>query len=588
MDFAQQVKAQIDIVDVVRQYVPLKRIGSTQSHLGLCPFHNEKTPSFRVHSDHQFYKCFGCGKGGDVFRFVQEIENMSFYEALRLLAERYGIPMPRRAEFADEATKQRASLHQMHEEAAAVFHSGLETAEGRLAMAYLERRGVRREEIETFALGYSDRQGHTLTRRFEKQYPPDVLESSGLVSRRQDGTGYYDRFRHRLMFPIHSESGKVIGFGGRTLGDDEPKYLNSAETPIYRKSYVLYNLHRAKDAIRKSGFSVLVEGYMDVIGVWAAGVQQVVATCGTSLTTQQVQALKRHSTHIVVNFDPDTAGANAAERSIQVLLDEGMHVRILELEGGLDPDEYCREQGADAYQNALSRATGYFQWLANRARTRFDMKTSEGRSEGLQFLLPSIHRVTDKMERVALADEVASYLGIEKGLVLESFRRAAGDRKETRLRPVAEAVPFSERALLHLLLTDASARELLVPRLRSLDLVDEFATRRAFHVLFALHESAAPVTFSEIDARLEGADKERFATVVLADDTGTEVFSLEQGEACVHALEMRAQRIFASDLKRRIREAERSGNLQQAMQLMEDLNRLQSSRPGVQLTAEQS
>ncbi|MGH9657354.1 MAG: DNA primase, partial [Bryobacteraceae bacterium] len=355
-------------------------VGATQSYTGLCPFHNEKTPSFRVHSNHQFFKCFGCGIGGDVFKFVMEIERLSFYEALKALAEKQGLEMPRRSEYADAETKVRAAVYRATELAEAAFRASLGSEAGAEARAYLERRGVSAESIERFGLGYAERGGQTLARLLDREgLTGEQKEQSGLLLRRQDGS-FYDRFRHRLMFPIHNESGKTIGFGGRALGEnDEPKYLNSPETPIYRKSFVIYNLHRAKDGIRKADRTVLVEGYMDAIGVFAAGVGEVVASCGTALTTPQVQSLKRHSGRLVVNFDPDTAGSNATEKSIQMLLAEGMSVRVLELDGGLDPDEYVRQRGAEAYREKLDQAKGYFYWLADRARSKFDMRTAEGR-----------------------------------------------------------------------------------------------------------------------------------------------------------------------------------------------------------------
>src|SRR5438552_9958641 len=317
MDFLEQVKSSVDIIKVVGDYgVRLKKAGASPSYKGLCPFHNEKTPSFTVHSTHQFYKCFGCDAKGDVLKFVMEIERVSFFEALKILAERNGIPIPKRAEYSDPDSKLRSALIDMHEIAARLFQSNLTAAQGAEARAYLAKRGLGDEQIEEFGLGFSDNSWEQLYRRLEQErFPPDQLERSGLVGRRQESGGFYDRFRGRLMFPIHNEAGKVIGFGGRALKpDDEPKYLNSSETEIYKKAFVLYNLHRAKDAIRKLDKGVLVEGYMDVIGVYSAGVKNVVASCGTALTNTQVRAVKRFSDKIIVNFDPDTAGSNAAER----------------------------------------------------------------------------------------------------------------------------------------------------------------------------------------------------------------------------------------------------------------------------------
>ena len=273
------------IVSVIGEYVRLRRQGTSGRYTGLCPFHREKTPSFHVDGSKQAFYCFGCQKGGDVFNFVMEIEALTFFEALRWLAERHGIPMPRRAGYSDEETRRKSWLYQMHEMAQEVFRKTLDSSAGAEARAYLERRGVSQAVAEEFGLGLSDRSGQTLVRRFEQEgVPPEAMEASGLVLKRQDGSGYYDRFRGRLMFPIHSESGKIIAFGGRALApEDEPKYLNSPETPLYRKSYVLYNLNRAKAEIRKQDRAILVEGYMDVIGVYAAGVKEVVASCGTAL-----------------------------------------------------------------------------------------------------------------------------------------------------------------------------------------------------------------------------------------------------------------------------------------------------------------
>jgi DNA primase len=390
MDFVEQLKSSVDIVKTIQSYgVKLKRMGGSGRYVGLCPFHTEKTASFNVNATMQRYKCFGCGVGGDVLSFVMELERISFFEALKLLAETNGIPMPKR-EYSDPDSKLRGALFEMHEIAASTFQANLKGPAGTEARNYLAGRGVTPEQIDEFGLGVSDASGQQLARRFEGRFSVETLQASGLVLKRQDGSGYFDRFRGRLMFPIHSESGKVIGFGGRALKSaEEPKYLNSSDSALYTKRNVLYNLHRAKDAVYKAGYSVLVEGYMDVIGVYSAGVRHVVASCGTALTNTQVRAVKRHADRIVVNFDPDTAGATAAEKSIQMLLDEGMHVRILELEGDLDPDEYVKQVGAEQYRSRLEKAPAYFHWLADRARKKFDMRNVEGRLEGFKFVAPA-------------------------------------------------------------------------------------------------------------------------------------------------------------------------------------------------------
>lgn len=573
MDFIEQLKSSVDIVAVIGERVRLKRMGSTGRYLGLCPFHTEKTPSFNVNATHQFYKCFGCGAGGDVLKFVMELDGLSFYEALKQLAEQHGIPMPKRTEYTDPETKLRAALYQMHELAEQAFRSLLAGPSGSAARGYLARRRLAPAMIEQFGLGYADPTGQFLVRLFEKRgFTAEQLDVCGLVRKRDDGS-YYDFFRSRLIFPIHNEQGKPIAFAGRALAKgDEPKYINSPDTPIYTKKNVLYNLHRAKDAVRKHGRSILVEGYMDVIGVFAAGVQEVVASCGTALGDRQVKLLKRHAQNIVVNFDPDTAGANASERSIDVLLAEGMHVRIAELEGGLDPDEYCIEHGAETYRARLDGAKSYFYWLADRARSRYDMRSAEGRVGAFQFLLPAVQKLGDKIERVAVANDVAGYLGVDSGLVLENFRKSAADRREKAAWTTRENLRPDEKILLNLLLMDAGARRVLVPELETIPAVENFETRRIFKTIFALEKAGQAVTFGVVDARLEESDRELLASIALAGETNDEVFSLESGLRCLDSLRILDRKAELSSLKTRLQQAERQGNFEEAQRLLGEWN----------------
>lgn len=572
MDFVEQLKSSIDIVKVVGEYVRLKKSGAGPRWVGLCPFHTEKTPSFSVHQTHQFYKCFGCGAGGDVLKFVMEIERISFFEALRLLAERNGIPMPKRTEYADEETKLRAALFQMHEIAARAFRANLQGPNGAVARDYLAKRGVPAAVVEEFGLGYSDRGGQDLVRRFEREGLAAHMEASGLALRRQDGSGCYDRFRNRLMFPIHSESGKLIAFAGRALSaDDEPKYLNSPETSIYKKNQVLFNLHRAREAVRRSGLGILVEGYMDVIGLHAAGVREAVASCGTALTSTQVRSLKRHSENLVVNFDPDAAGSNAAERSIQMLLEEGMRIRVLELQGGLDPDEFVKQAGAEAYRAGLERAPGYFHWLADRARGRYDMRSAQGRIQALQFLLPAIQRVGDKLERAAIANDLAGHLGVEPGMVLDHFKKAAADRVEKPMRGPAEPVRAVERILLNSLLLREEIREKIIPRLREMPGVESFANVEVFHALFALYDRNPRFRFADLEARLEDSARAALTAAALTDELNEGDYTLAQAQACLERLEGERREASKAELRRRVKEAERAGDFNQVRRYTEEL-----------------
>ncbi len=578
MDFVEQLKSSVDIVKTIGEYVRLKRVGSTARYMGLCPFHNEKTPSFSVHMSHQFFKCFGCGVGGDVIKFVMEIERISFMEALKLLAERNGIAMPTR-EYSDPESKLRGALFEMHETAADVFQKNLAGSGGAEARKYLASRGVSPEQMAEFGLGLTDASGQQLVRMFAQRFPPEQLEVSGLVMKRQEGGGFFDRFRGRLMFPIHNESGKIIGFGGRALrSGDEPKYMNSPETALYHKTHVLYNLHRAKDAARKSESAVLVEGYMDVIGVYSAGVRNVVASCGTSLTNTQVRALKKHSSRIVVNFDPDAAGANAAEKSIQMLLDEGFQVRVLELEGELDPDEYVKQHGAETYRDRLEKAPSYFHWLADRARKKFDMRTVEGRMQGFKFVAPAIQRIADRLERFAVANDVADYLGVDEKLIRDHFSRGSAEREPTPRRP---GIPPYERLLLHALLVSETAREETIPELRRQAAIDQFTTKRVFQAIFALHSDGGPFRFADLEGRLPDADRDLLSAVIFADEVLEEEKAPEQARACLRSLQSQDPKTEIAALRARIKAAEREGKHDEAIRLAEELDRISRNRSSI-------
>jgi DNA primase len=587
MDFVEQLKSSIDIVKVIGEYVRLRRVGSTGRYTGLCPFHQEKTASFNVNQARQFYKCFGCGVGGDVLKFVMEIEGLTFPETLKLLAERNGIQMPKRTEYADAESKLRGVLFDIHVIASNLFQASLRAPQGAEARAYLDRRGVSQELIDTFELGFSEPSGQALVRRLaQERFTPEQLEASGVVRKREDGSGYFDAFRGRLMFPIHNESGKVIAFGGRAMRDgDQPKYLNSPETPIYKKTSVLYNLHRARDGMRRSNRAVLVEGYMDVIGVYAAGVKEVVASCGTALTNAQVRTIHRHADTVIVNFDPDSAGANAAERAIPLFLEEGMHVRVLALDGGLDPDEYVKQNGAEGYRNKLDSAGGYFHWLADRARAKFDMRSADGRMDAFRFLQPAIEKITDQLERAAIANDVAGYLGVEPGLVLERFRKSASERRAPapRAEPRPQ-IPAVERILLNALISSDEARVEILPRLADV-LTAEFTTREIFATLRNLVDAgpqslSSAALFSAVESRLVGPSQTLLHEIVAADEMGDGSFSLEQARACLRRLELDFKKRQMDELRTSVKTAEREGRVQEAFGFMAELSRLERELRG--------
>lgn len=580
MSFAEQLKNQLNIVDVIGQYVRLKRQGAGPRYVGLCPFHSEKTPSFGVHSTLQLYKCFGCDAGGDVFTFVQKIEGLTFPETLKTLAERYGIAMPQRQRPDDRETQHRDALLEMHEIAAEVFQNNLRGAAGSEARRYLESRGVPRSAMDEFRLGLSDGSGQQLVDRLQK-FGPALLEESGLAIKREDGSGFYDRFRRRIMFPIHSESGKIIAFGGRALRpNDDPKYLNSPETKLYKKSTVLYNLHRAKIDARKHDRMILVEGYMDVIGVYGADVHEVVATSGSSLAPEQVRAIKRqiaqqqaNTGQVILNFDPDAAGTRSTEKYIGALLAEGLRVKVLEIPGGLDPDEYIQQHGGEGYRDLLDRATSYFHWLSERTRAKFDTRTAEGRVDAFKFLLPIIQQVHDRVERAAIANEVAEYLDLDREIVRENLRRMPR-REPAQERDVASEIPANEKLLLGCLLASAEARAIVIERLRRADTLAVLELRPIFEAIVALASEGTGFSLETVARGLDGAMQKVLSEVTFSELGLDEENATQQALHCLEALDLKARGVACDALRRRIRELEREGKMAEALRLADELDEL--------------
>jgi DNA primase len=467
-DFAQSVKQQVDIVKIVEGYIRLRKAGAT-NYSGLCPFHKEKSPSFNVHAVRQFFHCFGCGVSGDVFTFVGKIENVSFPEAVRTVAQKAGIPLPKREfsspEEAAEA-RMRGKLLDLHETAAGFFEEQLRGGEGALAREYLAGRGMTPEGIKAFRIGYAPDSFGALRDRLGGMADEATLRASGLFSSKEQGDGslgnIYDRFRKRVTFPICNESGRVIAFTARTLETGEkagPKYVNSPETPLYRKGEVLFNLDKAKSAIRQAGYALLVEGQMDCISLFLRGIQHVIATSGTAFTEQQVAILRRHTQNVVVNFDPDAAGANAAEKSIALLTEEGFNLKLVTLDGGLDPDRFIRERGVEAYTQAVMGARRQSDYLIERARQMFPGATAEQKVKAMNYLLPHIRRIPQKLVRDQFAMDAAQKLGIDSAVLREELRQAALKRRE-HIEVRATTLTEVERVLLRALaITDPEHEE---------------------------------------------------------------------------------------------------------------------------------
>jgi len=657
-DFAYTVKQQADIVRIIGDYVKLKKSGG-QNYSGLCPFHKEKTPSLSVHSARQYYYCFGCHEKGDVFSFIQKIENITFPEAVRLVAQKLGIPIPK-ATYATEGeakeARLRAQLLDAHERAVAFFQECLRRPEGARAREYLAGRGLNEEMIARFRIGYAPDSGFLLRDRLKGEFTEVVLRESGLFSWKQEesskqggapfkpGFGLsgevavapplacpeqassasapngrslrqggevdapspdsedlrpkiqdrvaamYSKFRNRVMFPICSEAGKVIAFTGRTLATDEksgPKYLNSPETAIYSKSKVLFNLDLAKEWIRKFDYAILVEGQMDCISVYATGFHNVIASSGTAFTELQAKLLGRFSKNVVVNFDPDTAGARATERTLGLLVEDEFQIKVLTLESGFDPDLFIRRKGKDAYGDALRHSQKYFDYLIERARTQFPVRSAEGKHKAVNYLLPHIQRVPSRIVRDELAHEIAQKLAIDSAVLRQELRHAAATRSASAVKAPAESqITDAEKILVRAL---ASARQMQANE-EHVSLRDgaeeEFdPARQAAYVLQneGLHRGLATESLVEslLNAGQETADvlevpateidRRMLALILLKEE---EELTAEIVEAAVHALRRIHLRRRQEQVQRELRAPGLANDKDRLRELLAELERV--------------
>ena len=431
--FIDDLRLQANIVQVVQEYVPLKRVGRT--YKGLCPFHSEKTPSFHVDPDKGFFHCFGCHAGGDVFKFLELHEKVAFPDAVKMLAQKFGISLPELADAGDEDARRDAALREtllkVHEVAAAYFREQLMNPAGARARQQLKDRDITGRTIEQLGLGYAPTSRDGLKAHLiAAGFPQGLLVQSGLLVLRDTGE-VIDRFRNRLIVPICRDTGSVIAFGGRQMDADQggPKYLNSPETPIYSKSRTLFGLNLSKQDIRKTGFAVLVEGYFDFAQLFQSQAAPAVASCGTALTPQQAHLLRRFTSKVVLSFDPDAAGQGAAARSCDLLVAEGFDVNVVVLDKGEDPDTFIRRKGPDQYRVRLRGSRPYLEYLLDQAAAATDVGQDEGRRKFLSTMLAVAARIPDAAARDQFADRIAHKARVTEEVVRAEIRKAAVHRQ---------------------------------------------------------------------------------------------------------------------------------------------------------------
>lgn len=511
--FVDDVKNQGDILRVVSDYVTLKKRGA--NYLACCPFHSEKTPSFNVHPGKGIFKCFGCGAGGGIFDFVMRIEGCEFLEAVRIVAEKSGIAIPavEETENYQKTARDRDSILKLNEWAADFFELQLSESEaGAAARDYIASRGIKEETAKLFRLGYAPDSWDSLTDYLRgRGASTDEIHTSGLAVLKDTG-GFYDRFRARVIFPIVDSQGRVIAFGGRVMGEGEPKYLNSPETAVYTKGRNLYGLAHAKNEIRNLGFAILVEGYLDSIIPFQAGINNIVASLGTALTDSQVRLLRRYmdQPQIVVNFDPDSAGQAATLRSIDVLLAEGFKVNILRVPTDQDPDEFVRAHGVDRFRELLKTTQPYIDYIIDTSIAGHDTSRPTGKVAAVNAILPHLARMRDKVARADYADQIADRLKIDSRVVREEMKRTATNRQQSldkrRIR-AAEDITAAERQLLELMLANEEVRRAMTSTLGEEDYA-ELATGAIFTAVMELDRGGQGLDFDSLTERV-GSESER-------------------------------------------------------------------------------
>ncbi|MGI2326556.1 DNA primase [Planococcus sp. YIM B11945] len=590
-EVVEKIRSSTDIVDVVGEYVQLTKRG--RNWFGLCPFHGESTPSFSVTADKQIFHCFGCGAGGNVITFLMDIENLSFQEALSKLGGRAGVDVEvsAPAESAAAPSKSDQQLIAMHEFAADMYHHILlNTEEGQAALDYLENRGFSREMIEKNRIGWSLPEWNYIASALQRKgYSEEELETSGLAIPREQSNGYFDRFRGRIMFPITNENGKVIAFSGRIMENtkQEAKYMNSPESPIFQKSQVLYNVHQARNAIRKNRKIVLFEGFMDVIAAGKAGVDNALATMGTALTSQHIRLMKRFAQEVVVCFDGDDAGWEAAKKAAIALNEENFKVEIAVLPGKMDPDDYVREHGAEAFkEQIIGKPHAFIAFGMMHARRHKNFQYENDLLQYIQEVLQLLAGRSTPIERDLYIKQLSNETGLSEEAILQHYRKLE-NRSIERTRPEAPAKPQkkavkqvtalhrAERLLFSHLLADASVMEKVAVERTGIPFVSE--EFQALYVqLLGFYEEWDKADFHKFLETLQDAELRKLVMETALSERDPEHPDEEIADCLKHLEKHRIEQQIKLKIQQS-KEAEKQHDLKRALLLAQEVITLKKS-----------
>ncbi len=553
MDIIEKIKEKADILEIVSDYTKLKKSG--RRFVGLCPFHAEKTPSFTVDPEKGLYHCFGCGAGGDIFTFVMEKERLDFPSALEFLAKKYNIVIPKKT---SPTKKIEDEIIEINQSAQTFFRNSLMGREGEMARKYIEGRGITGDWIETLGIGYSPNQWDSLYKYLKnKGHSENIISLSGLCIKTE--RGFIDRFRGRIMFPIRNISGKIIGFGGRTIFDENPKYLNSPETPVYKKRMGLFGIDLAKEEIKNKGFAILVEGYMDQISLFINDFKNTVASLGTSLTEEQVSLLRKFTDKIYLFYDPDSAGIASSIRAIPIILSQDVSLKIVSIPQGLDPDTFVREKGRNGVEEAISRALSPVEFLIKNYKINEKIPPEE-RTRGIRSIIEVLNGIREPILKRTYVKELSSLAGIEEELIFRVLRK-----KETPEPPSPiESITPAEKKLIYAIIKGKGLSKEIVSALRSLDL-SELGQKDLIEGLMEIVEEKGGISPSYIQEKFS-REKQRIIYKILLEEGGE--ITVEEIREYMKAIKRLILERKHKKLQEEIKKEEMTGNRERLKELL--------------------
>jgi len=561
MEIIDQIRQAANIVELASQYTTLKRAG--RRHVGLCPFHSEKTPSFTLDEEKQLFHCFGCGSGGDVFTLIMEKENLSFPEATRHLAEKYNIPLPERRRLSPQYKKLAERIQKITEDTLAYFRKNLHnTDEGKKALVYLHKRQFSDEIIQKFKIGYAMNSWDALISAFQRQnISPKDLEKAGLAIYNQAKNSYYDRFRGRVIFPIFSESGKVLAFGGRSLFDAEPKYLNSPDTPIYTKGRLLYGLNFSKESIRETQEIIIVEGYTDFAALYQAGITNLAAPLGTSLTPDQVYLAKKYARKLIVSFDGDTAGFKAAGRAVSLGFEKGLQTNILSLPEGYDPDSFIKKNGIDAYNKLKSESIPGLKFLIQSQKKGMVSYAPEDKTQIVKNIANELGKIPDLIVRGDYIKQTSEYLQVDEGVLRSIITKKTEDiseKEKVRLLP-------AEEILLKIFFRDKVITSRIINYLKEDYLKGLKAEPIFMEIMKAYTINKKIPDFHEFKEKLDKSLYSALSEIQFGENIP---YTFEEAQDCIDTLKDRTLEMECVELDAKIKKLQRDGDYEKSNELL--------------------